>query len=151
MIAIRTAFAQGKLISSGSAVIVSGETFLLPTRQKRPPSSQAWGNIVTLHHPLARNSVAYVCLVTVQLVSVTLQLVWEMSQICDLCSILGIYLTILYIPEYSIVKYMPLSPQLMQFCDLRYVDVQTSGFVGLRTNVFPGLCVHYFCVPFCVC
>ena len=151
MIAIRTAFAQGKLISSGSAVIVTGETFLLPTRQKRPPSSQAWGNIVTLHHPLARNSVAYVCLVTVQLVSVTLQLVWEMSQICDLCSILGIYLTILYIPEYSIVKYMPLSPQLMQFCDLRYVDVQTSGFVGLRTNVFPGLCVHYFCVPFCVC
>ena len=130
MIAIRTAFAQGKLISSGSAVIVTGETFLLPTRQKRPPSSQAWGNIVTLHHPLARNSVAYVCLVTVQLVSVTLQIVWEMSQICDLCSILGIYLTILYIPEYSIVKYMPLSPQLMQFCDLRYVDVQTSGFCG---------------------
>ena len=35
---------------------------------------------------------AYVCLVTVQLVSVTLQIVWEMSQICDLCSILGIYI-----------------------------------------------------------
>ena len=33
-----------------------------------------------------RNRVAYVCLVTVQLVSVTLQIVREMSQICDLCS-----------------------------------------------------------------
>ena len=31
-----------------------------------------------------KNRVAYVCLVTVQLVSVTLQIVWEMSQICDL-------------------------------------------------------------------
>ena len=42
-------------------------------------------------------------------------------------------------------------PQLMQFCDLCYVDAQTSGFVGLGTNAFLGLCVHYFCVPFCVC
>ena len=46
---------------------------------------------------------------------------------------------------------LPHSPQLMQFCDLCYVDAQTSGFVGLGTNAFSGLCVHYFCVPFCVC
>ena len=39
----------------------------------------------------------------------------------------------------------------MQFCDLCYMDAQTSGFVGLGTNAFLGLCVHYFCVPFCVC
>ena len=45
----------------------------------------------------------------------------------------------------------PPSPQLMQFCDLCHVDVQTSGFVGLGINVFPGLCVYYFCVPCCVC
>ena len=24
-------------------------------------------------------------------------------------------------------------------------------FVGLGINVFPGLCLHYFCVPCCVC
>ena len=45
----------------------------------------------------------------------------------------------------------PPSPQLMQFCDPCYVDAQTSGFVGLEINAFPGLCVHYFCVPCCVC
>ena len=33
-----------------------------------------------------RNRVAYVCLVTVQLVSVTLQILRKISQICDLCS-----------------------------------------------------------------
>ena len=43
----------------------------------------------------------------------------------------------------------PPSPQLMQFCDLCYVDAQTSGFVGLGIKVFSGLCVHYFCVPCC--
>ena len=37
------------------------------------------------------------------------------------------------------------------WCDLCYVDAQTSGFVGLGINAFPGLCVHYFCVPCCVC
>ena len=26
----------------------------------------------------------------------------------------------------------------MQFCDLCYVDTQTSGFVGLGINVFPA-------------
>ena len=31
----------------------------------------------------------------------------------------------------------PLIPQLMQFCDLCYVDTQTSDFVGLGINVFP--------------
>ena len=31
-----------------------------------------------------------------------------------------------------------LSPQLMQFCDLCYVDAQTSGFVGLGINIFPA-------------
>ena len=45
----------------------------------------------------------------------------------------------------------PLSPQLMQSCDLCYLAAQTSGFVGLGINAFPGLCVHYFCVPCCVC
>ena len=45
----------------------------------------------------------------------------------------------------------PPSPQVMQFCDLCYVDAQKRGFVGLGINAFPGWCVHYFCVPFCVC
>ena len=45
----------------------------------------------------------------------------------------------------------PLCPQPMQSCDLCWVDVQTSGFVGLGINTFSGLCVHYFCVPCCVC
>ena len=33
----------------------------------------------------------------------------------------------------------PLSPQLMQSCGLCYVDTQTTA------------CLHYFCVPCCVC
>ena len=47
----------------------------------------------------AQNPETELHMCAVQLVSVTLQIVREMSQICDLCSILGIYLTILYIPE----------------------------------------------------
>ena len=47
------------------------------------------------------------------------------------------------------------SPKALSFlfalCDLCHVDAQTSGFVGLGTNAFPGLCVHYLCVPCCVC
>ena len=53
-----------------------------------PTQSQEAQNLETELHMCA-----------VQLVSVTLQIVREMSQICDLCSILGIYLTILYILE----------------------------------------------------
>ena len=38
-----------------------------------------------------KQSCIYVYLMTVQLVSVTLQTVWETPQICDLCSYLGIH------------------------------------------------------------
>ena len=41
--------------------------------------------------PKNRNRAAYVCLMTVQLVYVTLQIVCEMPRICDLCSYLGIH------------------------------------------------------------
>ena len=36
--------------------------------------------------PKPRNRVAYISLMTVQLVSVTLQIVWRMTQICDVCA-----------------------------------------------------------------
>ena len=46
---------------------------------------------------------------------------------------------------------LSLSLSLVQSCDLCYVDAQTSGFVGLGINAFPGLCVHYFlCTVFCM-
>ena len=73
----------------------------------------------------------------------------------------NIYMTFVYIALFllpsspalppPVSQHPLLSPQPMYSCDLCCVDAQTSGFVGLGINAFPGLRLHYFCVPCCVC
>ena len=66
---------------------------------------------------------------------------------------LCVYFSVFVIVSLSISRSpcLSLSLSLPLSCDLSCVAVQTSGFVGLGINAFPGLCVHYSGAPCFVC